>query len=75
MKRSVTRSRNHDWYKTPAGADCPRCFGKDFEPFDCDDAEQTLCRGHLAEFEGTSLDGLDREDAAAYADYAELYLS
>ena len=73
MKRSTTRARNRDWYKTPSGNDCAWCFGRDYEPFDCDDAEQTLCRGHLAEYEGTSLDGLDAEDAARLADYVDFY--
>lgn len=67
---SATAKRNRDWYTTPAGADCGWCFGTDFEPLDADDAEATLCRGHLAEYEGTSLEGLDREDAARYADMA-----
>ncbi len=65
---SATTKRNRDWYKTPSRSDCAWCFGHDYEPFDADDAEATLCRGHLAEYEGTSLDGLDREDAARYAD-------
>lgn len=53
---------------------CPWCAddNSEFEPFDSDDAEQTLCRFHLAEFEGTSLDGLDRQDAAIRADMTEL---
>ena len=67
---SATTKRHRDWYKTPAGASCAWCFGSDFEPFDADDAEATLCRGHLAEYEGTSLDGLDAEDAARLADLA-----
>ena len=57
-----------DWNKTPSGNRCLWCAGSDYEPIDADDAEMTLCRGHLAEYEGTSLDGLDREDAARYAD-------
>lgn len=48
---------------------CPWCVGcDDFEPFDSDDADAMLCRSHVAEFEGTSLDGLDRQDAAMRAD-------
>jgi hypothetical protein len=44
----------------PAG-DCAWCKGyEDFEPFDSDDADQTLCESHVAEFEGVSLDGLQR---------------
>jgi hypothetical protein len=61
-----------DWYKAPSGTDCAWCSGWSFEPFDYDDAEQALCRGHLAEFEGTSLDGLDRQDADIRADMANL---
>jgi hypothetical protein len=62
-----------DWYKTPTGANCLWCSGNDnYEPFAYDDAEQTLCRGHLAEFEGTSLDGLDRQDADIRVDMANL---
>jgi hypothetical protein len=47
--------------ETPSGDPCPWCKedGPEFEPADSDDAEQTLCRGHLAEYEGTSLDGLN----------------
>lgn len=70
---STVKSRNRDWYTTPSGNDCAWCYGSDCEPFDCDDAEQTLCRGHLAEYEGTSLDGLDAEDAANLADYLDQF--
>lgn len=70
---SSVRKRNRDWYTTPSGNDCAWCYGADYDPFDADDAEQSLCRGHLAEYGGTSLEGLDREDDAMYADYAELY--
>jgi hypothetical protein len=31
-----------------------------------------LCRYHLAEYEGLSLDGLDRMEAAEHADMADL---
>lgn len=57
-----------DWSKTPSGNTCLWCAGSEAEPLDADDAEMTLCRGHLAEYEGTSLDGLDWEDSARYAD-------
>lgn len=39
-----------------------------YEPLDSHEAEKVLCRWHLAEYEGTSLDGLDREDAGMRAD-------
>lgn len=59
-----------DWYVTPSGGKCPWCTGDDnFEP-GC--AADELCRGHLAEHEGTSLAGLDRADAAERADMAAL---
>ncbi len=40
----------------------------DFEPFDSDDADQTLCRPHVAEYEGLSLAGLDRMESKMEAD-------
>jgi hypothetical protein len=53
-----------DWYKTSAGDDCAWCGGgPDYEPFDSDDADARLCRGHVAEFEGLSLAGLDRMES------------
>jgi hypothetical protein len=56
-----------DWYLTPSGDKCPWCVAypqmSDFEPEDDEDAEMTLCRGHLAEFSGLSLDGLDRMES------------
>lgn len=44
---------------------CPWCLDQtsEFEPFDSDDADATLCRAHVAEYEGLSLDGLDRMEA------------
>lgn len=44
------------WCKTP---------GTDYEP---GDPEGELCRSHLAEYEGLSLDGLDRMEAEQVAD-------
>lgn len=53
--------------------DCAWCNGNDdFEPFDSDDADQTLCRIHVAEYEGVSLDGLDRMGAGIQADMTDL---
>lgn len=54
-----------DWYTTASGDDCPWCLDpeSEFEPFDSDDADQTLCRAHVAEYEGLSLDGLDRMES------------
>jgi hypothetical protein len=55
-----------DWCVTASGAPCKWCADGDastFEPADSDDADATLCRGHVAEYEGTSLDGLDRMEA------------
>jgi hypothetical protein len=40
----------------------------EFEPFDSDDADQTLCRAHVAEYEGLSLTGLDRMESEMEAD-------
>lgn len=52
---------------------CPWCLDpeSEFEPFDSDDADQILCRAHVAEYEGLSLDGLDRADSEMYADEFE----
>lgn len=44
------------WCKAP---------GTDYEP---GDPEGELCRSHLAEYEGLSLDGLDRMEAEQAAD-------
>jgi hypothetical protein len=53
--------------------DCAWCRGlDDFEPFDLDDADQTLCLTHVAEYAGTSVTGLERMDAAQTADMADL---
>lgn len=43
---------------------CPWCLhqNSNFEPFDSDDADASLCRTHVAEYEGLSLNGLDRAD-------------
>lgn len=61
-----------DWHTTASGNVCLWCHGSDAEPEDSDDAALLLCRGHIAEFEGCSLDGLDRWDAAIRADMADL---
>lgn len=64
---------NPDWFTTPSGDQCPWCADSEdnFEPFDSDDADATLCRGHVAEFEGLSLDGLDHADSEMYRDQFE----
>jgi hypothetical protein len=51
---------------------CLWCAGSDAEPADSDDAEMLLCREHLAEYEGTSLAGLDQRDAGERADMTDL---
>lgn len=53
---------------------CPWCADPDseFEPFDSDDADAVLCRYHVAEFEGLSLDGLDHMEDEIRADAASL---
>lgn len=64
-----------EWYKNPSGDPCPWCKDGDaspFEPDDDDDAEQLLCRGHLAEYLGESLASLDRMEAAEHADMEAL---
>ena len=61
-----------DWYTTPAGDSCLWCDDLDTEPCDDREAERLLCRGHLAEYVGTSLAGLDRMESAERADMAEL---
>lgn len=50
---------------------CPWCLDQtsEFEPFDSDDADATLCRAHVAEYEGLSLDGLDRMEAEQAKDF------
>lgn len=52
---------------------CPWCAdpNSEFEPFDSDDADMILCRGHVAEYEGLSLDGLDRADSEMWKDQYE----
>lgn len=42
---------------------CPWC-----QDDNADDYSPLLCRYHVAEYEGTSLDGLDRMEAAERAD-------
>lgn len=44
----------------------------DFDPMDLDDAEQTLCITHTAEWAGTSIDGLQREQEHDLANMADL---
>lgn len=63
-----------EWDKSASGTECPWCAddNSEFEPFDSDDADATLCRGHVAEFEGLSLEGLDRWEADIRADMADL---
>lgn len=59
-----------DWHVTASGGKCAWCTDglcSPFEPEDSDDADMHLCRGHVAEYEGLSLDGLDRmESEQAY---------
>lgn len=62
----------NEWEFTASGNRCAWCAGTDYEPFDSDDADATLCRGHVAEFEGVSLEGLDRWEDAIRADMSEL---
>jgi hypothetical protein len=60
-----------DWFQAPSGTDCRWCFPEaisDFEPFDDIEAEQELCRGHLAEYCGLSLAGLDRQESESRKD-------
>ena len=67
--------RDSEWFKTPAGDDCPWCKdgeASEHDPFDADDAHATLCRGHEAEWHGASLEGLDRMEEGIRADMAEL---
>lgn len=61
-----------DWDFTASGGRCVWCAGSEYEPFDSQEADQILCRGHVAEFEGTSLAGLDRWDDAIHADMVDL---
>jgi hypothetical protein len=57
-----------DWHMTASGGTCLWCGHKNYDPFDGYDAEQKLCRGHLAEYLGESLDSLDRAEMQAFAD-------
>jgi hypothetical protein len=54
-----------DWNTNPRHGSCPWCRApeEEYEPFDNIEAESELCRGHLAEYLGTSLDGLDRMES------------
>lgn len=47
---------------------CPWCDGSDYEPGDDIEAARLLCRPHLAEYDGLSLDGLDRMEREQAAD-------
>lgn len=61
-----------DWFTTPSGDKCAWCkdgLSSPFEPEDSDDADMHLCRGHVAEYEGLSLDGLDRMESEQAYDY------
>lgn len=63
----------HDWNVTPYGKNCLWCGDNpDYEPGDDVEAAEKLCRGHLAEFTGVSIDGLDRAERAAHADMEAL---
>jgi len=59
-----------EWWTAPSGDPCPWCqdINSDVEPEDDDDAEMLLCRGHLAEYTGVSLNGLDRMEDEQYRD-------
>ncbi len=61
-----------EWWKTARGATCHWCDDRDTEPTDDIDAEKILCRGHLAEYLGESLAGLDRMEAVQRADMVNL---
>jgi len=69
-----THTPTTDWYKSASGNPCPWCAddNSEFEPFDSDDADATLCRGHVAEFEGMSLDGLDHMESEIRKDMNDL---
>lgn len=52
---------------------CIWCFGDEgWEPFDSDDADQNLCRTHVAEYEGVSVAELNRAEHAVHADMTDL---
>lgn len=59
-----------DWYRNPSGKPCQWCADDLAEvgSVDPDNPARELCRSHLAEYEGTSLDGLDRMEADERAD-------
>jgi hypothetical protein len=69
-----------DWKCTPDGNPCPWCAEEvaDFpplagpEPADLDDALNTLCRGHAAEYAGESIASMGRAERAAYGDMEDL---
>jgi hypothetical protein len=61
-----------DWDKTPAGDPCAWCTGGNAEPDDEIDAQDKLCRGHLAEYLGESLESLDRAEMEAFHDMGTL---
>jgi hypothetical protein len=58
-----------DWYVTTSGEPCAWCADSDYQPFDSNDADAMLCRGHVAEYEGLSLDGLDRMESEQAKDF------
>lgn len=47
---------------------CREGDASQYEPFDSGEAARNLCRGHQAEWEGTSVDGLDRMESGEHAD-------
>lgn len=63
-----------DWLVNPKGDPCSWCPGNlpEAEPFDLIGALTVLCRGHAAEWAGESIDGLNKAEAAAYADMEAL---
>lgn len=50
-------------------ARCPWCAGS----YSDDDDPETLCRTHLAEYEGLSVAELDRMEAEQAAEYYDIY--
>jgi len=50
---------------------CPWC--RNYDGATGDEDPRTLCRSHLAEYEGTTEDMLDREEAETYAEMADAY--
>jgi len=63
-----------DWRYAGDSSDCAWCADEDssFEPFDAIHAGEKLCRGHLAEYLGESLDSLVRAEKAALHDMEDL---